>query len=113
MLYCEKCQLVINEDKCPKCKSRNLREPLPNDFCLLTKLIPMNAGMLKDVLDQNGIPAVTSSTIGAGIAAYTASYFERIKFLVRYEDLPKATDLVNELFGASDDPESSDFPIEE
>ena len=102
-MYCEKCKLAFDENtRCPHCGSRKLRSPLPEDLCFLTETDPMFGGMLKDVLEQNAIPALRSSTMGAGLAMRVGPMFDRIRFYVPYAHLPAAAELVEALFQAPD-----------
>ena len=103
ILYCSGCQLTFSgRDKCPSCGSRKVRPVRPEDICFLTEAEPIPAGMLQDVLKQHQIPALTSSTVGAGMAMKAGNVFERIKFFVRYEHLEKAKQFAAELFDPAD-----------
>ena len=103
ILYCSGCQLTFSGgDKCPSCGSRKVRLVRPEDICFLTEAEPIPAGMLQDVLKQHQIPALTSSTVGAGMAMKAGNVFERIKFFVRYEHLEKAKQFAAELFDPAD-----------
>ena len=100
-MYCQKCKAAFDGDgNCPVCGSTKVRPALSDDVCFLTDADPVLGGMLKDVLEQNGIPALSSSTIGAGMAMRAGSMFERVKYYVRYEHLSKASQIVEELFNA-------------
>ena len=105
-MYCEKCKKLFDGDgRCPSCGSRRTRLPLPEDLCFLTETDPIFGGMLKDVLEQNHIPALTSSAMGAGLALKVGPMFDHTRFYVPCEYLPAATELVEALFEASDAPE--------
>ena len=98
-VYCQKCKTAFDgKGNCPVCGSPKVRPALPDDICFLTDADPIFGGMLKDVLGQNGIPALCNSTIGAGMAMRAGSMFERVKYYVRYEHLSKAKEIVEELF---------------
>ncbi len=98
-MYCGKCKVAFDGNgNCPVCGSTKVRPPLPDDICFLTDTSPVLSGMLNDVLEQNGIPALSSSTIGAGMAMRAGSMFERVKYYVRYEHLSKAKQIAEELF---------------
>ena len=58
----------------------------------------MWAGMLKDVLEQNGILCMEKSTLGAGLAVRTGAMFEMVRCYVRYSDMEKALEIARELF---------------
>lgn len=89
--------------KCPVCGNKKLRQPEPGDICFLTEVEPIPAGILKDVLDQNRIPVLSNSSIGAGMSMRAGSMFERIKFFVRYQNLADAKQIVEELFAPNDE----------
>ena len=56
-LICEKCRRIIMEDVCPFCGSTETREPADDDHCYLTILnLPSEAAVLKELLNQKGIP---------------------------------------------------------
>ncbi len=101
-MYCQRCKAAFDgNEKCPVCGSGKIRPALPEDLCFLTEADPFFGGMLKDILGQNGIPALGSSTIGAGMAMRAGAMFERIKYFVRYEHLEKAKGIAEELFHSS------------
>ena len=83
-------------------QKKQVRPVRPEDICFLTEAEPIPAGMLQDVLKQHQIPALTSSTVGAGMAMKAGNVFERIKFFVRYEHLEKAKQFAAELFDPAD-----------
>ena len=100
-MYCPNCRITFPEAaRCPVCGGKKVRASLPEDICFLTEVPPVFGGMLKDVLEQNEIPVLSKSSIGAGMAMRAGSMFERIKLYVRYDDLQRATEIVNELLNA-------------
>ena len=36
-MYCPNCYLLVNDKKCPVCGSKNLREPVSDDYCFLVE----------------------------------------------------------------------------
>ena len=103
-MYCSECQNIVDEQmKCPVCGNKKLQQPMPQDICFLTETEPIPAGMLKDVLEQNHIPVLSNSSIGAAMAMRAGSMFERIRFYVRYENLAEAKQIVEELFAPADE----------
>ena len=52
-MYCEKCNRIIDGDRCPVCKRSSVREPEPKDPCFLTEQDYISTGILEDVLKQN------------------------------------------------------------
>ena len=55
--------------------------------------------MLEDVLHQNGIPFLTDGRLGAGLATYSGPIRESSRFYVRWDDMARASAIVDELFG--------------
>jgi len=102
-MYCEKCKTVFEDDHCPTCGSKDVRTPLPDDPCFLTEKKGTWSGMLEDVLSQNHISVLSQSTMGAGMATSVGPLFEKFRIYVRYEDLERAKDIVNELFSKDGD----------
>lgn len=84
-MYCTKCQTVYEDDRCPICGSRKSRPVLPEDICFFAEENSLQAGILEDLLKQEGIPVLKKSTVGAGMAMKAGAIFERFRFYVRYE----------------------------
>lgn len=100
-MYCEKCKRIFDgASRCPACGSKKLRSPTPTDLCYLTETDPMFGSLLKDVLEQNEIPVLTSSAMGAGMALRVGPMFDQIRFYVPCEYLLPARALVEEIFQA-------------
>ncbi len=70
-----------------------------NEPCFLVEKDAVWAGMLADVLRQEGVPFLQQGAMGAGLAARTGFMAERYRFYVAGEDLTKAKEIVEELFG--------------
>ena len=98
IVYCPNCQIVFDENaRCPVCGRKRVRQPLPEDVCFLTETDPIPGAMLRDVLQQNGIPSLDISTLGAAMALRAGSMLERLRLYVRYDHLQKAKELAEEL----------------
>lgn len=67
------------------------------EYILLTEKEEMWAKMLIQVLDDNNIPCTALPVYGAGFRLKTG-HQERLKVYVPSESLPKATELLQELF---------------
>ena len=102
-MYCEKCCRIIDAERCPHCKSKNVRDPAPGDPCFLTELDYLSTGILEDVLKQNGIPFLKKDVMGAGMAIKVGPMLERSRFYVPYTQLEKALSVVDELFAAPEE----------
>ncbi len=103
-MYCETCMLATDELVCPMCGNEDLRPVEPCDPCFLTEQSQIWAGVLEDVLKQNGIPFFTKGRMGAGMALKVGPMFEDVRFYVARERLAEAMDLVEELFTEADEP---------
>ena len=101
MMYCEKCKLLFASSHCPNCHDRTERTPKSNDLCFLTEQQQPWSDILKDVLEQNGIPSFTRNVLGAGMAMKTGAMIERIKFYIPFSHFEEAEQLVEELFSGA------------
>ena len=101
-MYCEKCCRIIDTLPCPACKGRKARDPRPDDPCFLTEQDFLPSGVLEDILNQNGIPFLKKNVLGAGLAIKVGPMLDRSRFYVAYELLPRAQEIVEELFSDPD-----------
>ena len=108
MMYCETCGHLVEENRCPNCGSRSLREPKEKDPCFLTEQDFVSSGILEDILKQNGIPFLRKNVLGAGVAIKVGPMLDRGRFYVAYDQLSKAQELAEELFA----PDESADPAE-
>lgn len=99
-LYCETCNLLTTANRCPACGSRELRVPLPGDYCFLTEKEPLWSNALEELLRDNGIPCITKNALGAGLTSKIGSLQERTRFYVSYLKLNTAKALEEEFFSA-------------
>ena len=110
-MYCENCCILFAENRCPVCGNKKVRIPEPDDYCFLTEKEMIWAGMLEDVLKQNGIPYFTKQMLGAGLALKIGPMSERCRFYVPYSHFQESDDLVEAMFapvqeeGKETDPE--------
>lgn len=111
-VYCERCGIVFDENRCPVCGNQNVRLPKPGDLCFLTEQKVVWAGMLEDVLKQNDIPYLTKNVLGAGLALKIGPMLERVRFYIPYLHLQKANDIVDELFSAPREGEENENPVD-
>lgn len=98
-MYCPRCKMIVDADKCPDCH-KPTRKPEMDDVCLLIeKPLPI-AAMVKDVLEQNGIPSMQMGVLGAGLSTLLGSNIEYARIYTTYSDHQNALELTDELFGA-------------
>ena len=107
-MYCEKCRRIIQEDQCPFCKKSIVREPDPEDLCLLTELDYISSGILEDLLKQNNIPYLKKDVMGAGMAIRVGPMFEMSRFYVSYDQLGGAQEVIGNLFPPADETEKEE-----
>ena len=95
MLYCPRCRLLFDGNTCPDSSSLG-RTPAPGDFCLLAQQPGIFARMLLDVLEQNGIEAVSQATQGA-TGIFSNMNMEIYRIYVPLERFKEAGELRDEL----------------
>lgn len=100
MKYCPNCMTLPEEDKCPDCKTRELREPTGSDPVLLIEKGYVWAGMVEEILSDNGIPLLKKGVRGAGLSVSLGEVGETFRFFVPYETLEQARELMVQLFPA-------------
>ena len=105
-MYCEKCNRIIEAERCPFCKSRKTREPEAKDPCYLTEQDYISSGILEDVLKQNNIPYLKKDVMGAGLAIKVGPMFERSRFYVPFEQWSRATAITEHLFSGAEEAEN-------
>ncbi|MBQ6116500.1 MAG: DUF2007 domain-containing protein [Oscillospiraceae bacterium] len=74
---------------------------MDNDFVLLTEKEAMWAGILEEVLKDNGIEYAAIPVFGAGLAL-KAGMQERFRIFVPADRMPEAEELLHELFSADE-----------
>jgi len=121
LLYCENCQVLFEGGRCPVCGSRKVREPFPNDACFLCEKQIAWGEMLKEVLENNGIPVFFKKRLGIGLALKVGPMMESVRIYVPYSCLQEARDIEAGLFagdaagiggGDPEDEESEDGDAE-
>ena len=115
-MYCPNCHRLFEEDVCPECGALG-RRPREDDYCLLSRREVIWAGMLADVLRQEGIECISESEEGAAMRTLIGSGLGYTLVYVPYADLDRARVLEEALFSAdavvTDDAESGEFPDED
>ena len=107
-MYYEKCNRIFEGDHCPVCRKSKVREPEPKDPCFLSEQDYISAGILEDVLKQNGIPFLKKDVMGAGMAIKVGPMLERSRFYVPYEQLENAAVIADDLFAPAEEGEQSE-----
>lgn len=108
MYYCKACRRLEEINRCGVCGAKNLPFPGAGDFCFVEKQPLIWAGMLEDVLHQEGVPMVAESSRAAGLGIKAGHLDETVSFYVPYAYYAQARDLADTLFHSGDA-----LPVEE
>jgi hypothetical protein len=99
MLYCPKCQLLIDSDtdRCAACGSKKLREPGPDDPVLLLTADETKAIMIRSAFQENGIVFIEQdSGFGAPPSMLLGKpFYGNRNIFVAFRDLNTAKELLN------------------
>lgn len=102
MKYCSKCAILSEEEICPVC-GRSIADVQANDYVFLVEKELMWAEMLMDALEDNGIRAVSSNVMGAGLTVRTGVMTERLRIFVPYGSLELANEITDLMFGETEE----------
>ena len=97
-MYCEKCSVLFEGDRCPVCGGRKIRKENGEDICLLTERGQIESDLLSEVLEQNRIPFLKKGRRGAALTMMAGSMLESFRFYVACSDFEAAHTLEQELF---------------
>ena len=70
MWYCSSCQVLCEENICPLCGKRKLRQPKENDPVLLGVVDTGKDVLLEEILQENDIPYQKSGNLGSALTLY-------------------------------------------
>ena len=99
-MYCQRCNRLVHETKCPGCGGKNLRMPAFDDPCFLAEPEPIWVQALEDLLRDNGVEFLTRKVHGAALVTKTGIP-QRVRFFVRYQDYQRAKELNEAFFNGS------------
>ena len=91
------CCTPFEGDRCPVCGSEKIRQIREDDECLVREADALEAGMLCEVLQQEGIPCYQQSQIGAAMAVLIGRQKEMFNVLVPYRCYAQARELADAL----------------
>ena len=108
MLYCESCRSIVEEEKCPVCGSRKIREPEENDACLLAGVSYVESSILSGLLNEKEIPFWTQAagSIHHGPMMYPHAVF------VLYRHWAEARAVLEELPQAAERESEPESPVQ-
>lgn len=93
MLYCEKCSLLSEGDRCDACGAL-LREPRADDFCLLTECEELFGESFAQSLREEGI-ACAARPVGDGYRSYLGLSLGARALYVPYCDYERASGMLS------------------
>lgn len=109
-MYCERCQRLVEGEKCPSCGKKCKRDVQADDLCLVRSIGQIWADMFCDVLQQNEIPYYKQSDIGAGMAMLTGLQMETFSIFVPYSRYEEAKETADALFSQVEKEEDEAWP---
>ncbi len=86
MNFCEGCNIVCKDERCPKCGRKKLRAVNDDDFCLVAQVDRFFGDNLKDNLENENIECVLVP-YGTGVNSKFALPLESYLLYVRYKNL--------------------------
>ncbi|MEG0593216.1 MAG: hypothetical protein RR512_07850 [Coprobacillus sp.] len=98
MYYCERCHALNETDNCINCHKKHLRLVSADDYCFLIEKEMIWSEMLKEVLDNHGIPYICESSNGAAMGLNMGVALEHYQIFVPYNCYQKARGITEEMF---------------
>lgn len=102
MLFCERCNVITGENRCPSCGNKILRNVKDDDFCLFTKASAYDYEMLEFTLKENDIDVVGVPFYPNGVTYAAAGRASGRRVYIRYRDRDAATAIFETLFGSGE-----------
>lgn len=99
MLFCEKCNILTTENRCPLCGNKKLRDVDGEDFCFFTNVDEFYFEMLESTLNENDIEVVGVPFYSLGVSYATVGRADKRKVYVRYKDIEKTKEICEVIFG--------------
>ena len=96
MKYCENCRALCQHDVCDICESAELREVLPEDYCILTECAEDFGGLLKNTLEDMDIPCALMP-FGNGARSAFGLSLGKYRVFVQYRDYETSKDVLDQL----------------
>lgn len=96
--FCESCHLAFEEERCPNCGNKRVREVQADDFCFLCEQRAMEAAMAETVLRNEDIPVV-SIPRGSGVMSAFAVPLENAALYVPFGMFERAEEIMCNVIG--------------
>lgn len=102
MNYCEKCRILCDDTRCPRCGYKYVRPPKQEDYVFLAEKEYPWSEILEQALKDENIPVVTNDAVaGAWITTRLGARFERSQLFVPYRDLERAAQIMTDMFSGT------------
>lgn len=95
MYFCERCNLLMQENICANCGKKKLREVQGDDFCFLIALAADEARYFEENLKLQSIPV---ALLGVGLDLRTRTS-GTMKIYIPYSHLERAKEVYRLIFG--------------
>ena len=102
MLFCEKCNFITTENRCPVCGNKKVRTVCDTDFCFFVNLDEFHFTMLESALEEKAIEIVGLPFYPRGATYANAGRAEGRKVYIRYKDIEQVRDIYEVLFDSAD-----------
>lgn len=102
MLFCEKCNFLTPENRCPLCGNKKVRTVCDADFCFFVNLGEFYFEMLESALKEKSIDVVGVPFYPNGVTYGTAGRASGRKVYIRYKDIEQVNEIYEALFGNDD-----------
>ncbi len=102
MLFCEKCNFITTENRCPMCGNKKVRTVCDTDFCFFVNLDEFYFTMLESALKEKDIDIVGVPFYPHGVTYASAGRAQGRKVYIRYKDLEQVKEIYEILFGNAD-----------
>ena len=101
MLFCEKCNFITTENRCPLCNNKKLRTVDDADFCFFANLDEFYFNMLESTLNEKAIDVIGVPYYPRGVTYATAGRAQGRKVYIRYKDIERVKEIYETLFGSA------------
>ena len=95
--------MLVEDNFCPNCGSKKLREVSDNDFCFFVNIDASTYEMLEFALKENNIESVGVPFYPNGVSYANAGRASGRKVFVRFKDFDQVYDIYETLFFPCDD----------
>lgn len=96
MKFCENCNVATEDEYCPLCGTKRLRQIEADDFCLLTQLKSGQSQELLNLLEANGVP-FSKMPYGSGVESNFGLPLADFRIYVPYSSFERARSILNKI----------------